>query len=243
MIAIGIDTSDRLCTAVISNYDKIIGQISLQTKDSHLKDLIPIIDYLLNKVNINKSDIDLFIIVQGPGSWSGIRIGVTSVKCLAQSLNKKVVGINSLDAFACKFKYTDNLVYPIIDASKNQVYFSVYNCKSDTPERISHYGKKKINDFLAEVNEKQKPSILIGSAIPKYYDKIYSFNCENLIIGSSLLNQLYGNLIIEAGLRKYRKHGPANTYEIAPIYLQRSDAEENYNAKYKTIKPIETYKK
>jgi tRNA threonylcarbamoyl adenosine modification protein YeaZ len=234
MIVVGIDTSDRLCTVVISNSNNIIGGVSIRTRGSHLKDLIPVINYLVDKVNINMAEIDLFVIVQGPGNWSGIRIGVTSVKCLALSLNKNIVGINALDCYAFNFRYTDNLVFPIIDASKNQVYFSVFNCQGDSPKRIAKYDKKKIDDLLIEVNNKPKPSVIIGSAIKKYSDKISSFNDGKLIIESGFSNQLNGNLIIEAGMRKYKEKGADNILEIAPVYLQRSDAEKYFNTKYKS---------
>ncbi len=226
MIVLGVDTSDRLCTAAISDSDTLIGMISFQSKDSHLKALIPTIDRLLKGVNIKIKDIDLFVVVQGPGLWSGIRIGVASVKCLAQSLNKEIIGINALDVFAQKFRFIDNLVYPIIDASKKQVHFSVYNCADDNPKRIADYNKKNIEELLIEADEKQKPSVIIGNAIYKHYDLVTAFNGKNLIISSPYMNQLDGSQILETGIRQYREQGADNTLELVPLYLQRSDAEK-----------------
>lgn len=237
MIVLGIDSSDNLCTAAVSDSYQILGEISFRIDRSQLQSLVPTIQRLLEDTGLNKSDIDLFVIVRGPGNWSGIRIGVATVKSMAYALKKPVVGINALDAYAQNYRYTNIPVYPVIDAHKSEVYYAVYDCSGDTPERKSGIARKKIDQLIAELNTESAPALFTGSGLIKYPGKILPpGNGENgnLIVSPPSVNQLSGRMIIEAGIKTFERFGAVDTFDLAPLYLQDSGAEKNYQLKQKT---------
>ena len=139
MKLLAIDTStDRLSLAVTDG-DKVIGRFHRPAKRSHSRLLIPSIDKLLKKAKLKLKDIDGFVVSIGPGSFTGLRIGVTTVKGLAYSLRKPIVTVPTLNAIAHNIKNFRGIICPVLDARKNKVYACIYRSDGNTIKRISKY--------------------------------------------------------------------------------------------------------
>ena len=226
MIVLGADMSGHQGTIGLLKEGKFLGETSVNMKMKHLPNFLPVLDFLLKRSGLEMKDIDLFVTVTGPGSWTGIRIGVTMIKSMAHTLNKPAVGICSLDALANNYNFTNKTVYPIIDGARGQVYFAEYDCKGEYPHRTSDYFLKKVENFLVDI---KKPAIVLGDACVKYNDKIKK-NPE-IYIAPINLNRIGGAIIVEAGLKKFIESGSDDVLEMEPLYLQKSDAERKFEEK------------
>jgi len=226
MIILGIDTSSNLGTIGISKNTVLCSEVSIDMHRTHLRNLIPAIDYVLKSCSCTMQDVDLLVVVLGPGSWSGIRIGVTTAKMMAYALEKPIVGVCSLDVLAYNLPFTDRPVYPIIDAARGQVYYAGYRCCKATPERFSDYGLAKIDEFLESL---EGIGVLLGDGTLKYELGANTSLHNGISVAPPRISQMRGSSIIEAGLDEFRKVGANDPLSLVPLYLQETSAERTWS--------------
>ncbi len=230
MLILAMDTSGNTCNVALSDGAGIIARVSAGSDRSYLGNLVPMIDRALRSASLTIGDVGLFSVVLGPGSWTGIRIGVATAKSLAHSLGKPVIGLCALDVLAHNLRYVGGrTVYPIIDGSRGQVYFAGYDCRGAVPRRTTEYGLLKLDSFLESI---ETPAVLLGDACSKYAkmlppDSNAASNPEGeaIAVAPRWLAYLRSEYIIEATVDKFERSGPDDTMLLAPLYLQRGVAE------------------
>ena len=142
MLILSIDTSTAVGSVAIYSTEKgLIGEMTINVKRTHSENIMKLIDYLLDITEINFSEVDKVAVSMGPGSFTGIRIGVAAAKGLAYSLNKKIVGVNELDVLASGVSIIDEGcdIIPIIDARKQRGYYSRYSFINNELKRKEEY--------------------------------------------------------------------------------------------------------
>ena len=125
MNILAVDTSANVAAAALVSGGKLLAESMLNNKTTHSEKLMPMIDFVLKNSGMDITDIDLFAVANGPGSFTGLRIGVSTVKGLAHAVNKPIVGISTLAGLAYNLFETDGLISPIMDARRSQVYNAV----------------------------------------------------------------------------------------------------------------------
>ena len=127
MKILALDTSCKTAMAVITDNGKIIAGIQLHDEKTHSVKLLPAIEYILSAADLKENELDAIAVTNGPGSYTGLRIGVTTAKTYAYTLNIPVIGINSLEALAASVNVgNDNIICPLIDARNTRVYAAAY---------------------------------------------------------------------------------------------------------------------
>ena len=159
------------------------------------------VEECFNNANLCPNDIDKILVAVGPGSYTGIRIGVTIAKTMAWTLNKKIVPISSLELMMSGYN-DDKLLVPYIDARRNAVFAGVYNNKLETILEDCYISLTNLNDFLI--------------------DKDYIF-----ISDDSLVESFKPEIDILKIVNKYAEADGLNPHAINPIYLKQTEAEEN----------------
>ena len=129
MKILSIDTASPICSVGILEDNKLIEDINTNNGLTHSEKLMPMIKQLLEETNLTLKDIDLLVCDKGPGSFTGIRIGVATIKAFADSLNIPSVGISSLDVLAYNVK-EDGYICSLIDAKNSNVYFALYKLEN-----------------------------------------------------------------------------------------------------------------
>lgn len=214
MNILAIDTSTMISTVTIASDDEIIGDFNVNQQKTHSESLVPMIENLLNLLGMEIKDIDLYVIAKGPGSFTGLRIGMTIAKTLAQVNGKKLIPISTLLALANNSS-SDKLKVPMLDARGNRVYGGVFD--KDFKEIIKE-DLYTIEDFSDLVNDLDQEVELIGEIGKKYQDKF--------IKGKTLplnFNNCIGKSLIKLGIADKDKN--FNLYEMIPNYLRKSQAE------------------
>ena len=169
MKILAIDTSALTATAAILSEDILIGEISTTTKLTHSQTIMPMIDELLNKVSLDIADIDLFACSEGPGSFTGLRIGIGTIKGLAYGLGKPVVGVSTLEALAHNIDVTDLVICPIMDARRGQVYNAIYKYDGEKVACITEPRALSIEELCDELTER---TIFVGDGVNVHKEKI-----------------------------------------------------------------------
>ncbi|MEK6599673.1 MAG: tRNA (adenosine(37)-N6)-threonylcarbamoyltransferase complex dimerization subunit type 1 TsaB [Deltaproteobacteria bacterium] len=162
MKILAIDTSTASGSIALLDDDQIIAELTTCTQKTHVERLLPLIKTLLSSINTKIEDVDGFALTIGPGSFTGLRIGLAAIKGLAWSLNKPVVGVSTLEALAMNIPYSDKPICPILDARKKEVYAGIYKVDGHWP--ISVMPDLAISPE-ALVEKIKEPTIFIGDGI------------------------------------------------------------------------------
>jgi len=214
MKILAIDTSTKfLCLGI---WDGIkIYEYNLEV-ERKLSDLLSItIKRTLAASGQLIKDIDYFACGLGPGSFTGIRIGLAAIKGLSWALNKPVIGISTLDILAKDVRNSDNPIVPIIDAKRSLVYTSIFKNRNGCLKKILPYALSNEKELLRQV----KPnSIILGDAVSLYKERLMRD-----IKGVTILDKDYwypkAHNIISLALERIKDKKFSNAFDIKPIYL------------------------
>ena len=235
MKILSVSTATNHLSVALNDGQQVIVEKNEQDERNHSEHLDPLIDEILKDNNLTLKDIDRFAVAIGPGSYTGLRIGITTVKMFASILSKEVVGISTLQALAKGVK-EEALVITGLDARNNN-YFAAGYLSRDVQQNVildGHYNIdvliKAIQEYVAK-NEVKK-IVFVGSGLKKQDEKIKSLGIpyeygtdEQNVIHAGLIGQLAENAI------------PVDPDKLLPRYLRRTQAEVDWHKK--TGKPFE----
>ncbi len=219
-----IDTaSTNASVAIIDDY-KILAEFSVNSKNTHSQTIMPMCDEVLKKCNLTLDDIDVFSVCTGPGSFTGVRIGMSAVKTLCQALNKSIIGVTSLDSLSANYEgYKDTYICPVIDARGARVYNAVYyNGEKITEDRVID-----IDELLCELSGKN--TIFLGDGILAYKDKITAY--EEFSLAPSNFSMQKASSGAFSALKRAKNNDFDNLYSLTPVYLRKSQAERELEEK------------
>lgn len=219
MLVLAIDTSTNVGTVgLYSSETGLVGEISINIKRTHSENIMVAIDNILELTEHKIEDIDKIAVSIGPGSFTGIRIGVAVAKGLAYSTGKSIVGVNELDIIASGIANTEYEIIPIIDARKERGYYSTYKYENNILKRIDEYGVGEIREYLE--NKKDRKILFTGDGAIKYETLIKEIMGENAIFLLKSLSLPRASVIAEISMDK-----EDNLYTMEPFYLSKAQAE------------------
>lgn len=230
MRILAIDSSGAVASAAVLENGIITGEYSINNKLTHSQKLMPMIDQLLKSLDLKPADIDLFGCAVGPGSFTGLRIGISIIKGMAQALDKPTAGIPTLDGLAYNLSGFSGYICPIIDARNDNVYAGIYS--SEPPETELHLK----SDFMAvHINElidilpKDKAIAFVGDAVLKFQELLKeNFGTLCFIPSPHLLLQKASSICYACHLSASK--GTLNSaYSLTPLYLRASQAERMHS--------------
>ncbi len=225
MIILAVHSSSaQLGVAVVSD-DVILSESILPPGREHLDNLALMIDDVIRRTGIRLKEVDGFGVALGPGSFSGIRIGLATIKGLALALKKPVAGIPSLEILAWQSLQEGESGAALIDARRNEIYLGLYKKSSGRLLSLSEsllIPSARLNEYLEKA---PYPLILSGDSAIEPQIKSVSRTSRTMIIVPSPV----GCAVLAR--QRLRQYEPEDLHSIAPIYIRRSDAEEKRGAR------------
>ena len=220
MRVLGIDTSTMISTVTVVEDEKVIGDFNVNQEKTHSESLVPMIETLLNLLGLKLSDIDIFAISQGPGSFTGLRIGMTIAKTFAQVGNKKSIPVSTLKALALNSS-SNSAKAAMLDARGKRVYGVMYDKNMNEIVKEDLYN---IDDFSKLCNEKNVDFDLVSEVGEKYRDKF-----DRARILDPPYTSCIGKNLCKLALLK--KDEDFDLYKLVPNYLRKSQAERDREKK------------
>lgn len=209
-----IDTSNQPMSIAIMQDDIVLAETTSEDKKDHSSQLMPGIQHLFEEAKIEKNAIDGIVVAKGPGSYTGVRIGVTTAKTLAYALNTKLYGVSSLAALAATVENDDQkLLVPIIDARREAVYTGVYQNVDGNLTTILEDQYLPIEELKKQLTEMNQPFLYVGRDADKLSEHLCG-EIKNNLPHSPTMKQLI------------TKSEPVHTF--VPIYIKLSEAERNW---------------
>lgn len=228
MLILAIDTSTHSGSVALFHDEKgLIAEQFLNIKKNHSDTIMTAIDSLLKYAAVDIDDVEKIAVATGPGSFTGIRVGVGIAKGLVFGKNKKIVSINTLDLIANNISYTENYIMPLIDARKGRAYYSLYKFENEEVKKIEEYKDGTIEEFLE--NYKDKKIIFTGDASYIYKETIKNIMKENAFFTNR--GSLHPRASLMAALC-IDKDGE-NEFLLEPYYHSKTQAEREKEAREK----------
>ncbi len=220
MRVLGIDTSTMISTVTVVEDEKVIGDFNVNQEKTHSESLVPMIETLLKLLGLKLSDIDIFAVAQGPGSFTGLRIGMTIAKTFAQVDDKKLIPISTLKALALNSS-SNTAKAAMLDARGKRVYGVMYD---ENMNEIVKEDLYNIDDFSKLCNEKNIDFDLVSEVSEKYEDKFDRARILDFSYRSCI-----GKNLCKLALEK--KDEDFDLYKLVPNYLRKSQAERDREKK------------
>ncbi len=222
MKVLGIETSGFVGNLAVCDGNKVVARKSYGKNFSHGKEIISSLESLFNEIKWEASDVDLIAVSTGPGSYTGLRVGVTCAKTLAYGLGKPVIDVPTLDVLVENVKGRNaKTICPVLDAKRKSVYACVY-------ERSSNENRKT-TDFLiispnCLIDILPESTLIFGDGIAPYRE---IFRQKNLtIVEDDKLSIADAADIARLGMKRYEEGIRCEINALAPLYLRKSEAEE-----------------
>lgn len=221
MKILAVDTSSAVATAAIVEDNKLICECVLNNKLTHSQTIMPIIDDVFKKSELKPDDIDVFAVANGPGSFTGLRIGVTTVKGLAHAAKKPAIGINTLEALAYNLPFCPYIISPIMDARREQVYNAFYRVENGIVKELTSPRAIALSDCLSELSVLGEKVVFLGDGVPVFMEKIKEVLGDAALFAPHTANAQRASAVAEAAKNKEAVHYS----ELVPVYLRKSQAE------------------
>lgn len=227
---LGIESSSHVASVAVWENGLMIGEYTINHPKTHSQKLMPMLEALLKELELKIADFDAIAVTAGPGSFTGVRIGVSTVKALAQPYQLPIVGVSSLEALAYGFTGFDGLICVMMDARKNEVYAGVYKWEERCLAVVIAEQAISPDELLETLSHRFEKVLLAGDGLPKYQETYQTVLKERLMVAPASASRQRAALVIEAALN--HKEDVTDYGHVAIEYLRKSEAETTYEAKH-----------
>jgi len=224
MLTLAVETSGLTASASVVENGKVIAELNLQYGKTHSQKIIPMLKTMLGMINKDFKDIDLFAASTGPGSFTGLRIGVVTIKGLAYSLNKPVCGIPTLDSLAFLVPDFKGVISPMLDARNNQVYTALYRKENGNLEKIIYEEGILIDEWIKKLEEYEEVMIL-GDGAPLHYERMNEALKGRVTIAPPAFFFPRAAATAILAEKAYYENKAMSPFDLNPLYVRKSQAE------------------
>ena len=232
MKILGIDTSTPIGSVALIDGESLVAEHTLNIVKAHSSRLMPAIDTVLKWGDITAEELDGCAVGIGPGSFTGIRIGIATIKSLCYALDKPIVGVSTLEAIAYNLRWTEGLICPILDARRNESYGAIFR-GGDEWQRLTDDWCLPIEAVLAEIetgrsllpeSENGRTRLLqctfVGDGLERYADAVQAALGEEIRFADAIFNAPRGATVAHLGAQRLQNGDSDNYWTLVPNYVR-----------------------
>ncbi|SMP67268.1 tRNA (adenosine(37)-N6)-threonylcarbamoyltransferase complex dimerization subunit type 1 TsaB [Anoxynatronum buryatiense] len=239
MKLLAVESTSMAAGAALIEEDRLLGEIRLNHRKTHSEQLLPMVDQLLTLCQCPMESLEGLAVSVGPGSFTGIRIGVATVKGLAQALNLPVVGVSTLETLAWQVSPFKGRVVPLMDAQRNLVYtagYQFHRCGEAPPEIITPPDVLHIQELLEKLISESKisqeePILFTGDALPLHEERLKGALGDRAVFALPIHAMPSAAALAQCGLFKMKAGEGVAPAKVQPVYLRTSQAEKVHHQK------------
>ena len=233
MILLAVESSSLVASIAVMSDDTLIGEYTTNFKKTHSQTLLPMMNEVVQMTGISMQDVDAIVISGGPGSFTGLRIGAATAKGLGLALEKPLVNVPTVDALAYNLYGTDQVICPLMDARRQQVYTGLYTFEGDEFKVLCAQKAVSIGEIVEEINTMGRPVIFLGDGVPVNKDYIREHINVPCSFAPAHLNAQRAGALAALGKSYYEAGRIETADEHIPEYLRLSQAERELQEKQK----------
>ena len=235
MKLLAIEASTLVASVALATQDSIVAEFTVNNKKTHSQTLLPMIDVIVKNVGWDLKDLDYIAVTNGPGSFTGLRIGAATAKGLAQALNKKIVPVSSLEALAMNGINFSGLVVPIMDARRDNVFTGVYEFDNDKLKIVCEQKAESIYELVNELNELNKEVLFVGDGIKAYVDIISREIKVKCHFAKPFTREQRASALVTRAYDYIEKEQFVSSEQLEVNYLRKSQAERELEEKQNKV--------
>lgn len=224
MLIFGIDTCCMAATAALMDDTRLIAQTVINHKKTHSQKMMPQIEAMFAQAEIKIEEIDCFAAAVGPGSFTGVRIGVATAKGLAQATQKPCAAVSTLHALANNSAVFDGIICPVLDARRNQVYNALFHGGKQLA-RLCDDRAIALSDLLSELKKQELPVLFCGDGTLVYREAIEETLGGQAIFAQRMQNMNLAGSVAELAFEAIKSGATVSYTDLVPQYIRLSQAE------------------
>ena len=224
MNILAIDTSNELLGVAVLNHEKVLGEISTNVKNDHSVRLMPAIVSLLEHLDMKPDHINKVVVAQGPGSYTGVRIGVTTAKSIAWALNIPIVGVSSLEALSYNGSLFNGMISPFFDARRKMVYTGLYEKSGSQMIVVEKETNISMEEWLIKIAKRNEKILFLSPHFTVYREMIEQIVGDLAVIPPFAVHITRAAHVGYAGMYK----DPVDVHSVTPNYLRLAEAEAKW---------------
>ncbi|WP_336637156.1 tRNA (adenosine(37)-N6)-threonylcarbamoyltransferase complex dimerization subunit type 1 TsaB [Lysinibacillus fusiformis] len=225
MIWLGIETANTPLSIAVVKDGKVVAEMVQNIKLTHSAGAMPAIEEVMARIDVRPNDLDAIAVSEGPGSYTGVRIGVTLAKTLAWSLQTPLVGVSSLKTLAANATLYNGLICPIFDARRGNVYTAVY--QGETLEAFVEDHHAHIDDLLVRLKALEQPILFVGTDVDIFWENIVQILGDHAVRAPFSIDLPRATEVIHLATKMELPSVEA-THHFVPQYKRIAEAEANW---------------
>jgi tRNA threonylcarbamoyladenosine biosynthesis protein TsaB len=229
VLILGIETATAQVGCAIGGHEGVLASFHAARGRRHAETLVPAIDFIRRQARIELDEIGAVAADEGPGLFTGLRVGVVTAKAMAMALRVPVIGVSSLDLLAFPVRWTNRLIVSVIDARRGEIFYAFYRQVPGGVQRLSEQRVGAPDELCSEILATGEECLAVGDGALRYADQLAEL--IKVEIGEAgLAHPSAGSLVQLAHARALREEF-VNPWELAPVYLRKADAEINWQVR------------
>lgn len=228
MRILALDTATQSCSVAIVEGQSILAESTSVSAQTHTIHLMEMVQKVVVMSGLTLSEMDGFAVGRGPGSFTGLRIGISTIKALAVAAEKPVVGVSNLDALAMQAAVSSNMICPLMDARKGEVYFSRYCYENGNLQKIVPAQVSALDKVLLAIDT---ACVFIGEGARIYQKKIIDTVGPYASFAAPIQNTIRASTIGQLSANRFKQEKTEDVVMLTPEYIRKSDAELGFGHK------------
>ena len=235
MTILAMDTATMTSSVAVATEDRVLAELTAETRFTHSETLVPNIDEVLRLADVKREEISAVAASLGPGSFTGLRIGLAAAKAIAYALSIPLVGVPTLEVLAAAFPSPGAVVAPLIDAQKGNAYFAIYRWTEKGLQCEKEVSVASPQEIAAAIAEEKGPVTLAGDFARKLISKGVEIP-KNATLASITHIMPRAALVAARAVVRLKNGEGKSPMELEPIYVRRSEAEVLWEKRHKEDK-------
>ena len=235
MKLIALDSSGLVASVAIVEDDNLLAEYTINYKKTHSQTLLPMLDQIANMIELDLKEIDAIAVAKGPGSFTGLRIGSATAKGLGLALNKPIIEVPTVDGMAYQLYGVTDLICPLMDARRGQVYTGIYRFSNDKEkpsfETVMPQCAVSVEELIAKCNELGERVVFLGDGVPVHRQLL----TEQLVVphefAPAYCNRQRASAVAALAQIYFERGEFVPAADHAPDYLRLSQAERERKEK------------
>ncbi len=234
MTVLAIDTATMVSSVAVATEERVLAELTAETRFTHSETLVPNIEEVLRLADTNREDLSAVAVSLGPGSFTGLRIGLAAAKAIAYALSIPLVGVPTLEVLAAAFPSPGALVAPLIDAQKGNAYFALYRSTENCLVCEREVSVASPREIAAVIAERKAPVTLAGDFARKLVAKGMDLP-KNVMLAPITHIMPRAALVAARAIVRLKNGEGKSPMELEPIYVRRSEAEVLWEKRQKKM--------
>lgn len=231
MRILGLDSSGLVASVAIVEDDNMLAEYTVNYKKTHSQTLLPMLDEIAKMIDLDLSTIDTIAVAAGPGSFTGLRIGSATAKGLGLALDKPLISVPTVDGLAYNLYGHRDMVCPLMDARRNQVYTGLYQFDENGMDTILPQCAVGIDEIIEKINEVSCPVVFLGDGVAVFKDFIAEKCQVPYTFAPAHMSKQRAAAVASLALKLAAEGNMESAADHRPDYLRLSQAERELKEK------------